>query len=154
MSSLFDQKWPWIEGTHQMRIGLLDTLSDADLLYNPGGDNMTLGALFRESGEVEHSYLQSVKTFKQDLSYRNNEADLDKRVTKLRAWYQTLDDDLKATLAALIDEDAKKEVRRDSGYMIPLDSQIDIYLQAQLIFLGKATIFFKSMGKTLPPAAA
>ena len=35
---------------------------------------MTLGALCREMGEIEHSYIQSLKTFQQDWSYRNMEA--------------------------------------------------------------------------------
>ena len=62
------EKWPWIEGTHGMRSQLLDSLSDADLAFSPGGQNMTLGALCREMGEVEYSYIQSLKTFRQDWS--------------------------------------------------------------------------------------
>ena len=50
MADIMQEKWPWIEGTHAMRAHLLDTLSDADLTFNPGGRNMTLGALVREIG--------------------------------------------------------------------------------------------------------
>src|SRR5712692_7295691 len=99
------EKWPWIEGSHGMRSQLLDALSDADLAFSPGGQNMTLGALCRQMGEVEHSYIQSLKTFKQDWSYRNLEANLDSNIARLKTWFQTLDDEMKATVSALADED-------------------------------------------------
>jgi uncharacterized damage-inducible protein DinB len=143
------EKWPWIDGTHAMRSQLLDTLSDVDLAFNPGGQNMTLGALCRQMGEIEHSYIQSLKTFQQDWSYRNMEANLESSVARLRAWFQTLDDELKATVSALSDEDWNKTVDR-SGFPTPVELQLDVYLQALLIFLGKATIYFKAMNKPLP----
>lgn len=149
MNRYFQEKWPWIEGTHRMRIELLDTLSDADLAFNPGGENMTLGALFREIGEIEYSYTQSLQTFEQDWSYRNREAGLDSSVARLKAWYQTLDDEMKATVSALSDEDLKKTVKRN-GFEMPVDMQLDVYLQALLIFFGKATVFLRAMNRTYP----
>src|SRR5439155_14015704 len=62
MNRYMQEKWPWIEGTHGMRSQLTDILSDADLAFNPGGQNMTLGMLLREIGEIEHSYIQSLQT--------------------------------------------------------------------------------------------
>ncbi|HEY6542249.1 MAG TPA: DinB family protein [Ktedonobacteraceae bacterium] len=143
------EKWSWIEGTHALRIQMLDILSDTDLAFNPGGENMSLGALFREIGEVEHSYTQSLKTFRQDWSYRNSEAGLEGSVERLKAWYQTLDEEMKATVSAFSDEDLKKTVKRN-GFEAPVDMQLDVYLQALLIFLGKATVFFRAMNKTYP----
>jgi uncharacterized damage-inducible protein DinB len=143
------EKWPWIEGSHGMRSELLDTLSDADLAFSPGGQNMTLGALCRQMGEIEHSYIESLKTFQQDWSYRNTEEDLESSAARLKAWFQTLDDSLKATVSALSDEDLKKTVDR-SGYPMPVELQLDVYLQALLIFFGKATIYLKAMNKALP----
>lgn len=150
MNRLMNEKWPWIEGSHGMRAQLLETLSDADLAFSPGGQNMTLGALWREMGEVEHAYIQSLKTFKQDWSYRNKEAGLDSSVARLKAWFQALDEEMKATVSALSDEDTKKTVNRN-GYEMPVDLQLDVYLQALLIFFGKATIFLKAMNKSLSP---
>ena len=144
------EKWSWIDGTHAMRSQLLDILSDADLAFNPGGQNMTLGALCREMGEIEHSYVQSLKTFQQDWSYHNGEVNLESSVARLKAWFQTLDDELKATISAFSDEDLKKTVDR-GGYMMPVELQLDVYLQALLIFFGKATIYLKAMNKPLPP---
>ncbi len=149
MNRYFQEKWPWIEGTHRMRTELLDTLSDADLAFNPGGENMTLGALFREIGEIEYSYTHSLQTFEQDWSYRNREAGLESSVARLKAWYQTLDEEMKATVSALSDEDLKKTVKRN-GFEMPLDMQLDVYLQALLIFFGKATVFLRAMSKTYP----
>jgi len=133
-----------------MRTQLLDTLSDAELAFSPGGQNMTLGALCREMGEVEYAYIQSLKTFKQDWSYRNTEAGLDGSVALLKTWFQTLDEAMQAAVAAFSDEDAKKTINR-GGYETPVDLQLDVYLQALLIFLGKASIFLKAMNKPLPP---
>ncbi len=143
------EKWSWIEGTHGMRSQLLDSLSDADLAFSPGGQNMTLGALCREMGEVEYSYIQSLKTFRQDWSYHNEEADLESSVARLKAWFQTLDDELKATVEAFSDEDLQKTIDR-GGFATPVELQLDVYLQALLIFLGKATVYFKAMNKALP----
>ncbi len=149
MNRYMQEKWPWIEGTHGMRSELLDILSEADLAFNPGGENITLGALFRQVGEVEHSYVQSLKTFKQDWSYRNTEEGLESRITQLKAWYQTLDDEMKTTVSDLSDEDLTKTIDR-GGFSFPVELQLDVYLQALLIFLGKATIYLKAMNKPLP----
>lgn len=150
MNRYMQEKWPWIEGTHAMRSQMLDTLSDADLPFSPGGQNMKLGALCRQMGEIEHSYVQSLKTFKQDWSYRNMEVDSESSVARLKAWFQTLDDELKITVSAFSDEDLMKSVDR-SGFTMPVELQLDVYLQALLIFFGKATIYLKAMNKPLPP---
>lgn len=148
-NSLVDQKWGWVEGSHKIRMELIDTLSDADLQFNPGGQNMTLGALLKEIGEIEYSYIESLKTFKQDWSYRNNEPDLEKSVERIKAWYQTLDTDMKATVSAFTDEDLEKTIDR-GGYAMPLDVQLEVYTQALLIFFGKASIYLKAMSRPLP----
>lgn len=149
MNRYMTEKWPWIAGTHQMRTQLLDTLSDTDLAFTPGGQNMTFGALFRQLGEVEHSYAQSLKTYQQDWSYRNDDAALEKSVAQLKNWFQSLDNELTAAATALTDEDLQKTIDR-GGFAMPVDLQLDVYLQALLIFLGKATIYIKAMNRPLP----
>ena len=103
---MMNEKWPWIEAAHGMRSQLLDILSDADLAFTPGGQNMTVGALCREMGETEYSYIQSLKTLKQEWSYRHPEADVVSSVGQLKAWFQTLDDQMKAVIAAFSDKAA------------------------------------------------
>jgi hypothetical protein len=143
------EKWPWIEGTHAMRSQLLEVLSDAELAFSPGGQTMTLGELVRELGEIEHSYTQSVKVFKQDWSYHNTEEGLEKSVARLQRWFEALDEEMKATVSALTDEDVAKTVDR-GGFAPSVELQLDVYLQALLIFFGKATIYLKVMNKALP----
>ena len=88
MNRYVQEKWPWIQGTHGMRMQLLDALSDEILLFNPGGENVTLGALCRESGDIEYAYIQSLKTFAQDWSYHNETPGIEASVAQLKAWYQ------------------------------------------------------------------
>jgi len=149
MNRLMQEKWSWIEGIHGMRTQLLDILNDTDLSFSPGGQNMTLGELLREIGEIEYSYTQSLKTFKQDWSYRNTEPGLQSHIAQLKAWYQVLDDEMKATISALSDEDFTKTIDR-GGFALPVELQLDGYLQALLIFFGKATIYLKAMNRPLP----
>lgn len=149
MNSVIENKWPWVEGSNGLRDELLNSLSDADLAFSPGGQNLTLGALCREMGEVQHSYIESFKTFKQDFDYRNTEPGLDGSAARLRTWYQALDAELKAVLSAMTEADTQKMIDRN-GFQVSVSLQVDIYLQALLIFFGKASIFLKTMNRPLP----
>lgn len=149
-SSLIEEKWSWIEGTQAQRISLLDSLNDDDLSFNPGGTNMTLGMLLKESGEVQYSYIQSFKAFTQNFDYRNSEPSLAGSITKLKEWFLAMDEELKAALTVYTDEDAKKSIDRGGGFVAPVLIQMDIYLQALLIFFGKVSIFLRAMNKPLP----
>lgn len=148
MNRFMQEQWPMFAGTHTMRDEMLDTLSEADLNYSPGGQNVPFGQLWREMGEVEHAYVESFKTFKQDFSWRNPEAGLEGSVSQLKSWFATLDAELEAVLGAMSDEDFKKTVER-SGFAMPMEWQVQAYLQALLIFFGKATIYLKTMNKPL-----
>lgn len=147
MNSYMENRWAWVEGSLGMRHELLNSLSDADLAFNPGGLNMSLGALCREMGEVDRAYLDSLKTFKQDFSYRHADRSVETSVAALRAWYQAMEADMKATLSAMSEDDLKKTI--DRGFPVPVDIQMDVYLQALLIFFGKVTIFLRAMNRPL-----
>ena len=149
MNRIMNEKWPWIEAAHGMRSQLFNILSDADLAFSPGGQTMTLGALCRQMGETEHAYIQSLKTLKQEWSYHHPEADVASHVAQLKAWFQTLDDEMQATITTFWDEDGNKTI--DRGGPVTVEFQLDVYLQAVLIFLGKATIYLRAMNKQLPP---
>ena len=149
MNHIMNEKWSWIEAAHGMRSQMLDILSDADLDFHPGGQNMTFGALCRQMGETQHSYIQSLKSLKQEWSYRNTEAYVVSSVARLKAWFQTLDDEMQAAITGFSDEDVMKMVDR-GGNAVTIAFQLDVYLQAVLIFLGKATIYLKAMNKPLP----
>ena len=149
MNRYMQEKWSWIDGSHEMRTRMLAILSDGDLAFNPGGQNMTLGALCREMGEIEYAYVRSLKTFTIDWTYRNTEAGLDASVERLKAWFESLDGDMKATVEAFSDEDLTKTIDR-GGYSMPVETQLDVYIQANLIFLGKASIYLKATDRPLP----
>ena len=150
MSSFMQEKWSMYEATHGMRDEVLDTLTDADLAFNPGGANMTFGALWREMGEVEYAYVQSLKNFVQDFSYKNSE--VGNAVAGLKAWLQSLDAEMKAALEGYSEDDWNKQIKRDSGYETPVEFQMEIYLQALLIFFGKVSVYLKAMNKPLTQA--
>ena len=150
MNNYLQTKWSWIEGSHGMRTQVIESLNDADLTFNPGGQNMTLGALCREMGEIEHAYIQSLQTLTQDWSYHNEEAGLESSIAQIKAWYLALDDTLKEAVTAFSDEDLQKTIERTGGFTLPVEMQLDIYLQALLIFFGKLTIYLKVMNKALP----
>jgi hypothetical protein len=150
MSSFMQEKWSMYEATHGMRDEVLDTLSDADLAFNPGGANMNFGALWREMGEVEYSYVQSLKNFTQDFTYNNSE--VGNSVAGLKAWLQSLDAEMKAALEGYSEDDWTKMIKRDSGYETPVEFQMEIYMQALLIFFGKVSVYLKAMNKPLTQA--
>jgi hypothetical protein len=56
---------------------------------------------------------------------------------------------MKATVEAFSDEDLAKTIDR-GGYAMPVETQLDVYVQANLIFLGKASIYLKAMDRPLP----
>lgn len=144
-----NEKWPWIEAAHGMRAQLFESLSDADLAFSPGGQAMTFGALCREMGEIEHSYTQSLKTLKQEWSYRHPDAEMANHVDHLKTWFQTLDAELQMAITTFLEEDGEKTIDRSGP--VTLEFQLDAYLQAVLIFLGKTTIYLRVMNKRLPP---
>jgi hypothetical protein len=150
MNRVMEAKWPWIDGAHLLRAQLLDSLSNEDLVFSPGGTNVPLGALLREVGDVEYSYIQSLKTFKQDWSNHNTDAGIESDLEELKAWYPTLDQEMKATIEAFADDDLAKSIDRGNGSSLPVELQLEAYLQAQLIYLGKAGVYFRAMNRELP----
>jgi hypothetical protein len=149
MNRIKNEQWPWIEASHGMRAQLFESLSDADMAFSPGGQAMTLGALCREMGETEHSYTQSLKTLKQEWSYRHPEAEVVNHVDLLKTWFQTLDAEMQAAITTLLEEGGEKTIDRSGP--VTVEFQLDAYLQAVLIFLGKATIYLRVMNRQLPP---
>lgn len=151
MNQIITQHYPMFQLYQSLRDKLIDLLSDDDLRYTPGGTNPTLGELCREIGEIEHAYIQSFKTFTQDFSYRNTTAGLAEDVARLKHWYAELDQELRATIEGLSDDDlANRMIDRGHDFKLPPQMQLDIYKEALLLFYGKATVYFKAMEKALP----
>ena len=151
MNSIMTDYFPMFEMYQAIRNQLMETLTDGDLSYTPGGTNPSLGALCREIGEIERAYIESFKSFTLDFSYRNTTPGLASSVAQLVAWYADLDTELKATIAGLSQEDiSARMVDRGGGFQLPLQIQLNVYQEALLIFYGKAIVYLRAMGKTPP----
>lgn len=150
MNSIMTTYWPTFERYQAIRSQVMDTLTDADLVYSPGGENAPLGALCVEIGETEHAYIESLKTFRCDFSYRNPDRDLGNSVERLKAWYAELDRDLRATVNALTDTDIQTRAVDRGGWSLPPNIQLDVYKEALLIFYGKVSVYFKALSKPRP----
>jgi hypothetical protein len=132
-----------------MRAELLALLSNADLSFSPGGTNLPWGALLRELGELEASYIQALQTFRQDFSAHATDVGVERDLTRLTAWFDALDAELRATLAAFAEADWRKRVVR-RGAPSTVAREVDHYGEALLIFFGKATIYLKAMNRPVP----
>jgi uncharacterized damage-inducible protein DinB len=150
MNSLMKEQGALMEQTQALRHQLMELLTDEDLGYSPGGDNLTLGGLCREMGEVQQSYISSFQTFEQEFHHRE-QPELEISVERLAAWFTNLDAELKATLESLSEEDLQNRViDRGGGFVIPPTIQYHIFHEALLIFYAKASVYLKCLGKTLP----
>jgi hypothetical protein len=107
-----------------------------------------LGALCQEIGEVERAYIDSFQTFRIDFAYRNPEPGLAESVGQLSAWYNALDAELEAAIAALSEEDVKTRQIDRGGWSLPPSIQLEVYKEALLIFYGKASVYLKALGKS------
>ncbi len=152
MSETAKQLSVYVNGTHMMRNGALEMLTDADLAFSPGGETPKLGELFKALGELQHSYTQSLQTKQHDWSYTNPQAGLATDVTVLTAWFAQLDLEMNAMIGQLSDDDLSQQIDRTDGITRTVERQIGIYLEAILIFLGKLVVYFQSMEKSLPPS--
>jgi hypothetical protein len=138
-----------------LRDELVEILTDDDLGFRVGGTSANLGALCREIGEIEHTYVESFRTFRQEFDYRNPDPLLESSVAALSSWFAELDRELTAAVAALSEDDiANRRIVRsdfDISDFSPLPNiQLDIYREALLIFYGKISVYLRAMGKTPP----
>ena len=138
-----------------LRDQLMELLTDDDLGLRLGGDTVSLGALCREIGEIEHSYAESFRTFRQDLTYRNPDPRLERSVVALETWFAELDRDLMAAVEALSEDDisSRRIIRSDfdEDFFAPLaKQQLDVYREALLIFYGKVSVYMRAIERPVP----
>jgi uncharacterized damage-inducible protein DinB len=151
MNSIMTAYWPIFEMYQRLRNQLMEILTDEDLRFSPGGTNPTFGALCKEIGEIEYAYIESFKNFQIDFSYRNPEPGLEQSVARLTTWFAELDQELKATIAGLSEEEVQNRmVVRGPDFQLSPQIQLNVYQEALLIFYGKATVYCKALNKELP----
>lgn len=150
MNTLMQQHGELLRSTQELRRDLLSVLADDDLAHKLPGRNITLGMLCQEMGEVEQSYIDSFKRFKQDFSYRHGDPSVASSVTKLAAWYDALDRELLAALEELSEDDLQKTIDRGYGFTPSVTQNFHIYREALLIFYAKAHLYVKALNKSVP----
>lgn len=151
MNRIIRDYYPTFEMYQALRSQLLEILTDEALSYQVGGANPTLGFLCREIGETEQAYIQSFKTFTMHFAYGAADPELEKSVSALAAWYAELDRELKQVIEGLSEEDIQQRyINRGGDFKLLPAIQLDVYKEALLIFYGKASVYLKAMGKTLP----
>ena len=153
MNSIVKQEFGILHETEAIRCALMDMLTDDELRCKLPGDNPSLGELCVEIGQVQQSYIDSLKTFKQDWNYRPVPAALATSVEKLKAWYSQLDSEMDAVFSGFSEQDiVTRTIAR--GLSVPVRTQLHIYREALLIFYAKAVVYLRSLNKPLPPQMA
>jgi len=151
MNSIISDYYDTFEMYQDLRNQLMAVLTNEDLAIDPGGYNLSLGALCLEIGEIQVSYIQSFKTLEQDFEYFNTEEGLANNVQRLRDWFEDLDRQLKIVVADFSDEDLlHTHIDRGHNFKVSPALQLEIYKEALLIFYGKASVYLKMVGKPMP----
>jgi hypothetical protein len=149
MSETFKEFMRIFPGYQDLKHQLLSLLTDADLAHSfPGSPS--LGELCKEIGETEQSYIDSFKTLHLDFNYRNPDKALANSTSALSAWYKKMDEEMQTALAAFTDTDLDSKKLGRGRWMVPIELNLDIYLQAVMIFCGKAWVHLHALGKEMP----
>ena len=111
----------------------------------------------REIGEIEYSYVESLKEFCQDFSYRHPDSSVETSVEALNSWYLALDRDLAAAIAVLVGVRDWESADRALPISISTDLRRSPLFswtstaRRSLIFYGKVSVYLRSLDKPLPP---
>jgi hypothetical protein len=147
------QRLTWLRGLHQMRDGVLERLDDVDLAFTPGGANPSFGHLLEEVAALEESYAGSLDGDVQEWPSTDLPRDGTHSTSRLHERFQTLDAQLESAVSELSDGAIRDvTVTRPDGTVRTPDEQVEIYTQAMFIFLGKAVVYLRAMGRALPPS--
>lgn len=131
--------------------GALKDVRAADLDFTPAGDNVSLGELCREMGDVAEAYVRSFATGAMDFSARAPGRNDAKDGPAISAFLRGEETRLKAAVSGFSDEElATKTVDRGGGWRVPLLTQFHVYREALLIFFGKLDIYLRLLKKVRP----
>src|SRR5919108_157477 len=101
----------------------------------------TVRALPHPRYRMNQIMTEQYPTFTHDFSYRDTTSGLAESVAQLAAWFGELDQELRATIEGLSDEDiANRLIDRGGGFKLPPRYQLEVYKEALLIFYGKASV--------------
>jgi hypothetical protein len=152
MIQILKEKWQGIDGLHRMRSGLIDQLEASDLKFSPGGQNPPLKRLFADIAASEQSYTYSITNLKESDTHQLGGSPAFSDIPGLRQTFAELDAALEQAIARVGDEQLSLPVKRTNGHTVSLEQQIDIYMQAVFIYLGKLVVYYLAMDRDLPPS--
>ena len=137
-----------------LRNELMETLGDADLSYRLGGETARLGVICREIGGIEHAYVESFRTFRQDFSYRNSDPELEHSIAALNAWLAELDRELMASVEALSEADMSPPHHpwrlRRGLLLTPSEDAARCLSRGAAHFLRQGRVYLRALGRPLP----
>ena len=143
MNSLFEEE---IRGHHSMRDHLLTLVSDADLACDLPGQNLTLGEVLIEMGNVQGVYTHSFDTLTLDWAHRQLPPPEPITVASLQAWFAAQDDAMSAALSRFTEEELRIDrIDRGNGFIASPFTQHQIYREAVYIFYGKLSVYLKAL---------
>lgn len=149
MNSLIEHHFPILEQTLALRQELHQSLDDADLLFALPG-NLTLGELCRQQGEIDVSYIDVFKTFKQNWTYTHPKHTVESDLNSLQGWITQLEAEFKAVVSQLSEEQISSQiVNRGNRLDFSIGIVFHIYRESLLIFLAKASLYLKALDKPL-----
>lgn len=148
MNSFAKDYMPIFQAVQSLRTQLMECLTDEDLQYQLPGGNPTLGGLCKEMGDIQHAYVQSLKTHTQDFATRNETAGLTESVTQLKNWFNELDNELHTLVTGFSEEDLGQMIDRGHDFVLPVVAQLHVYKEALLLFYGRASVYLKAIGKS------
>ena len=150
-SPILESQFDVLEMTQERKYELLSVLNDSNLTYKLPGQNMTLGELCKEMGEVQQSYIEGFRTRKMDFEYKSSEAAYSTSVSAIIDWYRALDVELISALKALDGVGVEKETVQRPEFAPPILVNLHIFREGLLIFYGKASIYLRALEITPPP---
>ncbi|NOK59866.1 MAG: hypothetical protein GFH27_549291n58 [Chloroflexi bacterium AL-W] len=148
MNSFAKDYMPIFQAVQSLRGQLMDCLTDEDLRYELPGNNPTLGVLCKEIGDIQSSYIQSLKTHTQNFTVHNETAGLAEGVTQLKTWFNELDNELHTLVTGFSEEDLGQMIDRGHAFVLPVVAQLHVYKEALLLFYGRASVYLKAIGKS------
>lgn len=151
-NSIVTEEFEVLHMTQAIRNQIMDLVDDADISYRLADKTPTLGELCRGIGEAQQSYIDGFRNFKMDyFIYRHPDPTIATSADRLRAWFAELDAEMDTVLAALPEADVQgRLIERGPDFSVPVRVNVHIYREALLIFYGRATLYLKALGKTLP----
>ena len=149
----FEAKYEqWLPGLVLMRDALIQPLADADLGLDLGGSSLTWGQLIDDCAEMQRSYLDSFSTLEQRWAPPRSALEHRTTVAEILENFHRLDRELELVLDSFTDDQWEAVIVRPDGTKRSRRGQLEIYAQFMLIFLAKATVYSRALGRGIPPS--